>query len=62
MAKMLIENGVKNVDLYVTHGVFSMGVHVLNHAGIRNIYTTDSYIGSSEMSKSSCATIYKVEE
>lgn len=61
VTKMLKDQGAANVDLYVSHGVFSKGVHVLKHAGIRNIYTTDSFIGSSEMSKSMC-TIYKLEE
>jgi ribose-phosphate pyrophosphokinase len=61
VCKMLKEKGASNVDLYVSHGVFSNGVHVLKHAGIRNIYTTDSFIGSSQMSKSMC-TIYNIAE
>lgn len=31
-----------NVDLYVSHGIFSKGTQVLKDNGIRNIYTTDS--------------------
>lgn len=61
VAKMLKAAGANNIDLYVSHGIFSHGVHVLKEAGIRNIYTTDSFIGSSEVSKSLC-TIYKLEE
>lgn len=62
MAKMLKEKGVANIDLYVSHGIFSKGLHIVKHAGIRNIYTTDSYIGSSEMTRSLITQIYKVEE
>lgn len=61
VAKMLSDQGVTNVDLYVSHGVFSQGIPVIKASGIRNIYTTDSFIGSSEMSKSLCR-IYKLEE
>ena len=39
-ALMLRELGVKHVDLYVTHGIFSKGTSL---AGIRYIWTTDSY-------------------
>lgn len=61
VAKMLFEAGAATVDLYVSHGVFSQGIPVIKAAGIRNIYTTNSYIGSSDMSKS-LVTIYNVEE
>lgn len=42
LAKVLLDAGANNVDLYVTHGIFSKG-HPLE--GIRNIYTTTSYQG-----------------
>jgi ribose-phosphate pyrophosphokinase len=61
VCKMLKEQGADRVDLYVSHGVFSKGAHVLRHAGIDRIYTTDSYIGSDQLSKN-LVTIYKVEE
>lgn len=57
MAKMLLESGAKNVDLYVTHGIFSQGYDVLKKAGIRNVYTTNSIIGNAKYP----VNIYKVE-
>lgn len=29
----------KNIDLYITHGIFSKGLKTLRHSGINNIYT-----------------------
>lgn len=40
LAKLLLEKGATAVDLYVTHGIFSASCKL---AGIRRIYTTDSY-------------------
>lgn len=40
MAEVLKGHGIKNVDLYVTHGVFSKSVPL---KGIRHLITTDSY-------------------
>lgn len=42
-AKKLYDLGAERVDLYVTHGIFTKGVDVLRKAGIKNIYTTDSF-------------------
>lgn len=33
-----------NIDLYVTHGIFSKGKQILRIAGIENIYTTNSLL------------------
>ncbi|NET72671.1 MAG: ribose-phosphate pyrophosphokinase [Sphaerospermopsis sp. SIO1G2] len=41
LASKLREGGAKEVILYVTHGIFSKGLHVFNDA-IDEIYTTDS--------------------
>ena len=38
-AKELLIYDVSNVDLYVSHGIFSKGTKVLTDAGIKNIYT-----------------------
>jgi ribose-phosphate pyrophosphokinase len=39
-ANLLLEAGATSVDLFVTHGIFSQGTPL---AGIRRIYTTDSF-------------------
>jgi len=33
----------ESIDLYVTHGIFSHGLHCLLEAGIGQVYTTDSF-------------------
>lgn len=38
-AKILYSEGVKNVHLYVTHGIFSKGLQVLRDSGISRIFT-----------------------
>lgn len=42
LAKVLKKEGVSQVDLYVTHGIFSKGFEVFDNL-IDNIYTTDSF-------------------
>lgn len=44
LAKELNEAGANTVDLFVTHGVFSQGIHKLLDNGINRLYTTDSII------------------
>lgn len=39
LAKELKKQGAKNVDLYVTHGIFSRGLEVLREDGINRIFT-----------------------
>lgn len=38
-AKLLYDEGVKSVNLYVTHGIFSKGLQVLKDAKIERIFT-----------------------
>ncbi len=38
-AKLLYNEGAKEVHLYATHGIFSKGLKVLTDAGIRRIFT-----------------------
>jgi ribose-phosphate pyrophosphokinase len=42
LAKVLKSNKVKNITLFVTHGIFSKGVDALFENGIDNIITTDT--------------------
>lgn len=39
LAKALLEQGAKEVSLFVTHGIFSQGVQVLKDAGIAHVFT-----------------------
>lgn len=41
LAKALYEHGVKEVNLYVSHGIFSKGLGVLKEAGIKRIFTKE---------------------
>lgn len=41
LAKKLLEMGAKEVNLFVTHGIFSKGVITLNQAGIKRVFTQD---------------------
>jgi phosphoribosylpyrophosphate synthetase len=62
MAKILKEAGVKTVNLYVTHGIFSMGLHSLSIGGIDSVYTTDSYIRNRKNLNMANTKVYKIEE
>jgi ribose-phosphate pyrophosphokinase len=61
ICKILKQAGAQEVNLYVSHGIFSKGVHILREAGINRIFTTNSFIGSDPLSKIMC-TVYEVEE
>lgn len=41
-ATLLKELGAEEVDLYITHGIFSYGVSQIFEAGVSTIFTTDS--------------------
>lgn len=41
LSKILIKSGARNVDLFVTHGIFSNGLSGLFNAGIRRIFDKD---------------------
>lgn len=44
MAKDLYKNGAKNVNLYVTHGIFSKGLGTLKLSNIKRIFTHEGEI------------------
>jgi ribose-phosphate pyrophosphokinase len=58
-AKVLKDMGAANVDLYVTHGIFSNGVLVLTERDIRHIYTTDSFKTKAKLTDK--VTVLKLE-
>lgn len=41
LTKSLLEQGAKEVNLFVSHGIFSKGLEPLYNAGIKNIYTKE---------------------
>lgn len=45
LAKKLYEAGAKDVNLFVTHGIFSKGLHVLYDAGIEKVFTNKGEAG-----------------
>lgn len=44
LAKELIDRGADEVNLYVSHGLFSKGTQILRDAGIKNIWTRKGLI------------------
>jgi ribose-phosphate pyrophosphokinase len=62
-AKLLYNMGAISVDLYVTHGIFSKGLHVLTESGkISNIYTTDSIIKNNKLKENHPnLTVFKLD-
>lgn len=44
LAKKLYEQGAKNVNLFVSHGIFSKGTQVLRDTGIKRIFTKDGEV------------------
>lgn len=51
LAKALLDKGAKQIDLVVTHGIFTKGTQVLYDSGIQDIYTTDSFSQTDERLK-----------
>lgn len=51
VAKKLKEQNVAQIDLAISHGLFSKGQDVLYQAGIKTIYTTNSLIKNSNAFK-----------
>ena len=39
LAEQLIKDGAKDVNLYITHGIFSKGIQTLRDSGIKRIFT-----------------------
>jgi ribose-phosphate pyrophosphokinase len=50
LAKSLLAAGAKEVNLFVTHGIFSKGTRVLFEAGIKRVFTQDGEVGPRETS------------
>jgi ribose-phosphate pyrophosphokinase len=44
LAKELYDAGAKEVNLFVTHGIFSKGLKTLKEAGIKRIFTADGEV------------------
>lgn len=44
LTELLIASGAKQVNLFVTHGIFSKGLRVLYDSGIKRIFTIDGEI------------------
>mgnify|MGYP000477338072 CR=1 FL=1 len=60
LAKVLKENGAKEVSLFVTHGIFSKGFEVFEGL-IDNIYTTDSFKPKNEFPQSNQINLTVIE-
>ena len=50
LAKVLYSKGAANVDLYVTHGIFSKGTECLAEEGIHKIYCANKVYGATNLS------------
>jgi ribose-phosphate pyrophosphokinase len=46
LAKDLLAAGAKQVNLFVTHGIFSKGVRTLFEAGIKRVFTEDGEVSN----------------
>lgn len=46
LAKQLLDNGAKEVNLFITHGIFSKGLQTLKDSGIKNVFTKDGEVNS----------------
>jgi ribose-phosphate pyrophosphokinase len=44
LTEALYQKGVKEVHLYVSHGIFSKGLNVLKESGIKSVYTHEGRI------------------
>jgi ribose-phosphate pyrophosphokinase len=64
IAKLLYAQGAKDVQVYISHGIFSKGVVLPTELGkISHYYTTDSFLPSQQMLKQhSNVTVYNLEE
>ncbi len=45
LAKDLLAAGAKEVNLFVTHGIFSKGLRTLKESGINKVFTKDGEVG-----------------
>ena len=51
LAQQLKESGATDINLFVTHGLFTKGIKVLTDSGIKRIFTKDSEISVSDMNR-----------
>lgn len=54
LTKELLDGGAKEVNLFVSHGIFSQGVRTLFESGIKQVFTTDG-----DVSELGNRTIYR---
>lgn len=60
-AQALKKEGVTDIELCISHGVFSKGLKPLENAGIKHFYTTDSFLnGTNLLKESKNVTIYNI--
>lgn len=45
LAKELLNAGAKEVNLFVSHGIFSKGLRTLKESGIKQVFTKDGEVG-----------------
>ncbi len=45
LTKDLLDAGAKEVNLFVTHGIFSRGLRTLKESGIKHVFTKDGEVG-----------------
>jgi phosphoribosylpyrophosphate synthetase len=50
LAKDLLAAGVKEVNLFVSHGIFSKGLRTLKESNIKRVFTKDGEAGESQES------------
>lgn len=48
LTKELLDSGAKEVNLFVTHGIFSKGLRTLKEAGIKRIFTSDGEVSENQ--------------
>lgn len=48
LAKQLYAAGATEVNLFVTHGIFSQGIRILKDSNIKQIFTRDGEVGESQ--------------
>jgi ribose-phosphate pyrophosphokinase len=60
LAKALKQKNAGNIYLYVTHGIFSKGFAPLISAGIKHIYTTNSF--NTDLRSTNDVTVFDIEK
>jgi ribose-phosphate pyrophosphokinase len=57
LSKVLRDNGAAEVELYVTHGIFSQGIEKLLDNGLDHVYTTDTFNSGESHSRLTCIPV-----